>query len=152
MDNSRSLISHDGELPICPWKEEVAARNSNRRHWMRAITLLLTPLVIFFVWDLQRRIEFDIPGPKLSGYPYPGQEPGYLRDLKWLLHPEDHTSRDLGIRHFLWNITKASMAPNGVKKEIFLINGTTNLHLALRLGSAHKNRSISRPYDRNPLW
>ncbi|KAH8805453.1 iron transport multicopper oxidase fet3 [Xylogone sp. PMI_703] len=44
------------------------------------------------------------------------------RDLKWLLHPEDHVSRDPTVRHFSWNITKATRAPNGVRKDIFLIN------------------------------
>ncbi|KAN0090500.1 multicopper oxidase [Hyaloscypha variabilis] len=45
------------------------------------------------------------------------------RDLKVLLHPEDHVSRDPSTRQISWNITKAIITPNGVQKNVFLING-----------------------------
>ncbi|KAE9365868.1 multicopper oxidase [Stipitochalara longipes BDJ] len=45
------------------------------------------------------------------------------RDPKILLHPEDHVSRGPRVRHFSWNITKATIAPDGVQKCAFLING-----------------------------
>jgi hypothetical protein len=131
IDSSGSLLGHDDELPIQRWKEDIAARNFNRRHRTLALTLLLIPLTIFFVLDQQWHGEFDVAVPKLSEHPDPAQELGPERDLKWLLHPEDHVSRDPGTRLFLWNITKATIAPNGVKKDVFLINGSTNLHLSL---------------------
>ena len=138
IDSSRSLLGHDDELQIQRWKEDIPARNFNRRRRIWAITLLLIslailliPLTIFFVLDRQWHVEFDALGPTPSKHPDSAQEPGHERDLKWLLHPEDHVSRGPGIRHFSWNITKATIAPNGVKKDVFLINGTTNLNLTL---------------------
>jgi hypothetical protein len=126
IESSRSLLGQDDELPIQRWKEGVAARNFNCRRRIWAITLLLIPLATFFVLYRQWHAEFNTPWPKLSenlGHAEDG------RDLKWLLHPEDHVSRDPGARNFSWNITKATIAPNGVKKLVFLINGITNLCL-----------------------
>ena len=148
MDSSGSLLGHYyDELPIRHWKEDITARNFIRRCGIWGITLLLIPLTIFFILNREWYAEFYVLGPKLSEHPDPAQELGHERDLKWLLHPEYHVSRDPSIRHFSWNITKATKAPNGVKKDVFLINGTTNLRVSLRFESSHKNRSISGSYD-----
>ena len=128
---SKSLLGHDDTLPIQRWNEDIAASNFNRRRRICAITLLLILLTIVFVSGIELYAKFDAPGLKLSEHPNPAQELRHERDLKWLLHPEDHVSREPGIRHFSWNITKAEVAPNGVKKDVFLINGTTNVHPAL---------------------
>ena len=128
IDSSKSPLSHEDELPIQRLKEGIVARNFNRRRRILAITLLLIPLTIFFVLDHQWQAEFDAVGPNLSEHPDPAQEPGHERDLKWLLHPEEHVSRDPDTRRFSWNITKATIAPNGVEKDVFLINGSANIH------------------------
>lgn len=140
IDSSRSLLGHDDELPIQRWKEDIALRNFNRRRRIWAISLLLMslailliPLTIFFVLDRPWHAEFDAPGRKPSEHPDSAQEPGHERDLKWLLHPEVHVSRDPATRHFSWNISKVIIAPNGVKKDVFLINGiTTPSHPVIR--------------------
>jgi len=43
-------------------------------------------------------------------------------------------SREPGVRHFSWNISNVTIAPNGVEKEVFLINGTKNYHLNSIIG------------------
>lgn len=138
IDSSRSLLGHDDVLPIQRPKEDISDPNFNRRHriWsithlLISLTSLLITLTIFFILGRQWHAEFEAPGPAaptLSGHLDSTQEPGHERNLKWLLHPEDHVSRAPGIRHFSWNITKATIAPNGVKKDVFLINGTINFH------------------------
>jgi hypothetical protein len=69
--------------------------------------------------------------------PNPVINPGLERDLKFLLHPQDHVSRDAGIRVFSWNITKGVRAPDGVQKDVFLINSTPNIHLPSNLRAYH---------------
>lgn len=90
-------------------------------------TLLLIPLTFFLVlylpWNaalasIQNLTKPPDTDPNLQAEP--------KRDLKFLLHPEDHVSRDLEVRRYSWNVTKAMRAPNGVEKEVFLINGTAN--------------------------
>ncbi|CAK7223437.1 hypothetical protein SBRCBS47491_005205 [Sporothrix bragantina] len=39
------------------------------------------------------------------------------------LHPKDHIHREPQTIHLSWNITKARMAPDGVYREVILING-----------------------------
>jgi hypothetical protein len=45
------------------------------------------------------------------------------RDFGIFLHPEDHLSREPDVLHFSWKITKAIVAPDGVEKKVFLIDG-----------------------------
>lgn len=44
-------------------------------------------------------------------------------DIKFVLHPEDHVSRDAKVIHLSWNITKAPLAPDGVQRDVIFING-----------------------------
>ena len=129
IDSSRSLLGHDDGLPVQLRKEDDASRGFNRRPLIWAVSLLLTLLIIFFVLDRRWYAVLDATGPDLPEHLDVAQQPGNERDLKWLLHPEDHVSRDPCVRHLSWNITKAMISPNGVKKEVFLINGISNLHL-----------------------
>lgn len=46
-----------------------------------------------------------------------------MRDLKILLHPEDHVSRETQVTYLSWNITSGDIAPDGVVKRVLLING-----------------------------
>lgn len=39
------------------------------------------------------------------------------------LHPDEHGTREIQVREFLWNITSGSLRPDGVRKEVILING-----------------------------
>jgi Multicopper oxidase len=135
-ENTRSLLSHDDDLGALRWKQDIAARhlkNGRKRISAFAVTLLFLPLTIFFILYLQWRSAFGIPAGKLNEYTGPIAVAGPGRDLKLLLHPEDHVSRDPSGRHFSWNITKATVAPNGVRKEVFLINSKIQAHLILAL-------------------
>lgn len=124
-DGSRSLLGHDNEPAIQPQKEDIVAHNFNRRRLIGTIILFLMPLIALFILIQLWQAEFYALGPTLAQHPHPAQEPGHERDVKWFLHPEDHVSRDPVIRRLSWNITKATMAPNGVKKDVYLINGTS---------------------------
>ena len=44
-------------------------------------------------------------------------------DLTIQLHPQDHESRPATTIRFEWNITKGERRPDGVAKDVFLING-----------------------------
>jgi hypothetical protein len=135
IDGSRSLLGHDNELPTKRWKNDIAAHhyNSRARIWALAFvaTILLIPLTIFSILYLQWQSAFESPGSKLTKPLDPVLVTGPDRDLKLLLHPEDHVSRESGIINFSWNITKAKIAPNGVEKDVFLINGTANCALLM---------------------
>lgn len=122
-DGSKSLLGHDNELASLRWKQD-KPQNRKRIYILIFVTTLLSiPLSVFLVlylpWNaalasipgLTRPSDVETAGPTLD------------RDLKFLLHPEDHVSRDAETRRYSWNITKAIRAPNGVKKEVFLING-----------------------------
>lgn len=133
INGSRSLPCHHNKLEIKRWKQETATDHYKQRtgNCTRAfvVTLLSIPLTIFFIWYLQWLLDFEAPGSIPIEPPSLDSAAGPARDLKFVLHPEDHLSREPGIRHFSWNITKAIIAPNGVQKETFLINGTANYYL-----------------------
>lgn len=133
IDSSGPLLGCDEEPLAQRWKEDVNARSVSHRRWIWALTALLILLTIFVVAQRQWPSEFDAQRPKLLGHPVTTQEPEHERNLKWLLHPEDHVSREPSIRHFSWNVTKATRAPNGVRKDVFLINGEEYpFHLMIR--------------------
>jgi len=128
MEGTRSLVGHEDELALKRWKEDNTAYQLFYRSRTRIsaflITLtsiLLTILVIFF---LQWHAGSENPISEGTGDFDSLLVPRPERDLKILLHPEEHVSRDPNNRRFSWNITKATIAPNGVQKDVFLINGT----------------------------
>jgi FtsP/CotA-like multicopper oxidase with cupredoxin domain len=135
MEGANSLLGHDSELASERWKEDTPTyyffQRSRRRILTFLITflsILLTLLVIFY---LKWHVALEIPGSEMNGHFESTIAPGPERDLKVLLHPEDHVSRDPSTRHFSWNITKAIITPNGVQKNVFLINGTADSNHAL---------------------
>ncbi|KAF8849971.1 hypothetical protein BDZ45DRAFT_771129 [Acephala macrosclerotiorum] len=79
------------------------------------------PLITFFILYLQWHSP-QATGSSLATPLDLDTTAELAKDLKLLLHPEDHVSRGPGIRRFLWNITKAWIAPNGVLKDVFLVN------------------------------
>jgi hypothetical protein len=133
IEGSRSLLVHDNKLATKRWKEDIEAHDDKQRARIYApaflVTVTLIVSTIFILW-LQWHSAFEGQGlnpPEPSG---PSIVPGSERDLKLLLHPEAHVSRDPGIRRFSWSIKKAKkIAPDGVQKDVFLINGTSNFYL-----------------------
>lgn len=128
-----SLLGHDEEQVDRRWRQHGAARHFCSIFKTRVCVktfvgtlLIIIPssivLILYLQWypalEAWSRIQ-----PQLSGHV---TTTGPERDLKLLLHPEDHVSRDAGVRHFSWNITTAAIAPDGVQKDVFLINSTTD--------------------------
>ncbi|CZR52693.1 related to multicopper oxidase [Phialocephala subalpina] len=128
-DGFISLLGRDNEEATKRWKQEsedIELRKHNRSRiffWTFGLAIFFVPLAIFFILYLQWHSSFRVSGSNLRTPPGSVTTAESTRDLKVLLHPEDHVSRDPGTRHFSWNITKARIAPNGVQKEVFLING-----------------------------
>lgn len=44
-------------------------------------------------------------------------------DIKLVLHPEDHVSREPRVVRLSWNISKARLSPDGVQRDVILVNG-----------------------------
>jgi hypothetical protein len=128
MDGTRSLLGRGNELVTRWWKQDNEARHFCQRVRFRTLvfvlTLLFIPLTILFILYLQWHSAFEAPRAEMAEPFDPVMALGPERDLKFLLHPQDHVSRDPGIRHFSWNITKGMIAPDGVQKDVFLINST----------------------------
>ena len=126
-----SLVGHDDELTRLYSKEDIAGR-WRKNHWrsyiFSVVATLSIPVIIFFVLYLQWNVAFKPPSTGLAELTQPNNDPPEPvvtppRDLKIVLHPEDHITRAPNTRHLLWNVTKSTIAPNGVEKDVFLING-----------------------------
>ena len=59
---------------------------------------------------------------------------------RFALHPENHVFRQPSTRYLDWYITSGFRRPDGVLKEIYLINGTVSLP------TRHKNVQLSDPW------
>lgn len=54
-----------------------------------------------------------------------------IRDLSSTLHPENHNRRaPTTVTHF-WNITKGYRSPDGVRKLVYLVNGTLHCQISI---------------------
>lgn len=150
------MLGHDNALATERWKQEspdveLPKHNKSRLCFsVLIVTGLLIPLATLFILYLQW-YSFQATGSNRPNPPdlaTPTAEP--VRDLKSLLHPEDHVLRDPKSRHIWWNITKGTIVPNGVRKHVFLINGTANNLCILYTKSGSltgNNRSISWPHS-----
>jgi hypothetical protein len=108
--------------------EEIYARHGMaRRCWRAALrVLIITPLVLSIVLFIVYFQDVAKPLDLLAGNTTKSlitENAKLKRDLGIFLHPEDHISREPNVLHFSWNITKATIAPDGVEKNVFLING-----------------------------
>lgn len=50
-------------------------------------------------------------------------------NLAILLRPQDHTHREPKTIYYVWNITSGLRAPDGVTKQVYLINGEYSRHI-----------------------
>jgi hypothetical protein len=147
-----SLLGHRSDLAAARWRYEGAARHHTHKGWRctlaLAVTLLFTLSALFTVflrWNSALKTAETTKTDPLNLAAV--REPE--RDLGFLLHPEDHVSREPGVRRFVWNITKATIAPDGVQKEVFLINSLSHCIQTSDLeGEPDEDRSISRSHDR----
>ncbi|TVY51222.1 Laccase-1 [Lachnellula cervina] len=127
-DGSESLLLlHDQPIPK-RYKQDFSYRCYKQKFRVCGLALvggfLLLLSMVIFLFLLLRNSAFELPAWKLGEHsdPITVTGPGPERDLKFMLHPEEHVSRDPCIRKFSWNITKETIAPNGVEKNVFLIN------------------------------
>lgn len=68
------------------------------------------------------------------------------KDPVIVLHPEDHIHRGAQKINLSWNITKGRIAPDGVFRDVILINGRSPRLLILYVLPL-TSRRIPRPYD-----
>lgn len=107
------------------YKRRIAAQ----RCWQAASrVLILTPLVLsivlFVVYFRDVAKPLDLVASNTTTQPQITADKELERDFGILLHPKDHVLRQPNVLHSSWNITKAIIAPDGVEKNVFLINGT----------------------------
>lgn len=70
------------------------------------------------------------------------------------LHPEKHVRRRAKTLEFHWNVTLGTMAPDGVEKQVYLVNGRLSLYdLQLEFAAGLNNhRRISWSNHRGTVW
>lgn len=88
-------------------------------HWLwivggGATVLLFTFLTFKLEWRL-------VPTKNETSYNLPTTGSS-IRDFTIALHPDEHNDRDAQTRNFAWSITSALLRPDGVSKEVILIN------------------------------
>lgn len=109
-----------------PLESREYAVSHARHHACRraaASVLIAVPLMlalVFFVVD--SKAQYMLPVPEKADLLDSAIDAGSRRNIDLLLHPEKHVSRTQDVLHFSWNISKATIAPDGVEKEVFLIN------------------------------
>lgn len=142
-----------------------AHRTNTQRCWQAASrVLILTPLllsiVLFVVYFRDVAKPLDLVAGNTTTKPQITANKGMKRDFGIFLHPEDHVLREPNVLRLSWNITKAIIAPDGVEKNVFLINGTTHFIKKKKkevlnnqlMYKNYINRSIPRAYNRGATW
>lgn len=108
--------------------EEVYSRRSMAQRWWQATlqVLVITPLVLsivlFVIYFQNVATPLDLIAASTTKSLNTGNTE-IKRDFGIFLHPKDHILREPDVLRFSWNITKATIAPDGVEKDVFLING-----------------------------
>lgn len=159
LDTGRLLAGNEGDTAMMHWEKNTAARRHTHRAraCFFAATLLVLSSVLSFTY-LQWQYTSEVPRPIIAESPShlgpakPGDQPvqeGPKRDLKLLLHLDEHVSRAPGTRQFSWNITKAQIAPDGVEKDVFLINSMTDSHHPAQFENQTLTRGRPIPWANN---
>ncbi|THC94179.1 hypothetical protein EYZ11_006352 [Aspergillus tanneri] len=109
-------------------QKESAAKHEKHRSYR----LLLYPLVVCFLIGLVFLYQSSTPDPILSVLSRPrnhrqdasprAHDPDAFRP-RIELHPEDHVYRDPRTQHYDWVVTSDLLRPDGVLKQVYLING-----------------------------
>ena len=71
-------------------------------------------------WKISEGLDWGSPTD--ASQQKTGVSPASGEDLTIQLHPGEHESRAAGAIHVEWNITKGERRPDGVAKEVYLIN------------------------------
>lgn len=83
-----------------------------------------TILILFSIYFYT--FAFIDPYPTKQHVPYHNQHDETYFQRKYLgqiLSPEEHIFRDVRIIHYHWVVTKGLKAPDGVWRNVYLING-----------------------------
>ena len=87
----------------------------------RPYTLVVLVLVLVLVSGvLYNTIDAYLPRGLRYGLLTPQRE----SNLEHLLTPQDHVNRAPNTVHYVWKITTGFRAPDGVRKKVYLINGS----------------------------
>lgn len=94
---------------------------STQRIAAPVLTILTALVVVFALLTL-----LTSGSPSTSHHDITGNADTDLtkKDPVIVLHPEDHTHRESQTIHLSWNITKGRIAPDGVSRDVIMINGT----------------------------
>lgn len=116
---------HD-ETPEEPHIRLRLKNDTDKSKWLRPFGLLFLVLVLttITITSFQTLSKMSTSS-KTSGQVYNiHDESGDDEQLLGIkLHPEDHVSRSAKTLTFHWDITSDYRAPDGVKKEVYLVNG-----------------------------
>ncbi|KAK4945723.1 hypothetical protein LTR10_015071 [Elasticomyces elasticus] len=126
--NMNEATGQDGHVQEKPSPLHGKA-TSTSSHWRAKLAYVVLSLLVFgslgtylvgqwtsFSWKAgnHAKANFGYEQPE-EGYHSPG-------DLRIILHPEDHVSRPPTTLTYSWIITKGYRSPDGVRKEVYLIN------------------------------
>lgn len=103
--------------------------SSPQRSWPLLACSLVTCLLVWLVYWCQ-----STPGP-LTPLGVPGQRSSeeIATRPQIELHPENHVYREPATQYLGWRVTTGHRRPDGVLKQVYLINGQLNDSLAPRI-------------------
>src|SRR5580700_11358235 len=79
-------------------------------------------LVLLVLWSFSGVLT----EPRSNIFPFLRQPARHAADNETvgiLLHPEDHSARNVQVIELQWTVTAGFRAPDGVRKRVYLING-----------------------------
>lgn len=106
-------------------ENEPPERGSRRLNRILLYPLIICALIVLlFLYQSTARasasLQLDIPARLTSS---PARDPDAFRP-RIELHPEDHAHRDPITQSFNWTVTSDHIRPDGVLKQVYLINGS----------------------------
>ena len=110
--------------------------------------LLLSFLISSIILVLLTCRNYGIGVAKPLLFEFTRKSASSSRDSTVKLHPEYHTRRAATTIAHHWNITKGYRSPDGVHKQVYLIDGKTTSSIAIQFFLLTCfTRSISRTYN-----
>ncbi|PLB48849.1 hypothetical protein P170DRAFT_455674 [Aspergillus steynii IBT 23096] len=104
-------------------KSQTAEREIRGLYSILFYPLIVCSLIVLVFLYQSKSSFFVLSQPHIPQLTSPGaHDPDVLRP-KIELHPEDHVHRDPVTQYFEWTVTSDHLRPDGVLKQIYLING-----------------------------
>lgn len=98
--------------------------SSTQQQWSAVSTVLVLASLVLFAFYVSAGRWKGARSPIGDFLAGKTDDPEGIPSLGIVLHPEEHRSRNASIVTLHWTITSDFRAPDGVKKRVFLINGT----------------------------